>query len=740
MRTRIVIKRLLVLLLALLLVSSASAQDAPIPPVDALALAADYRGYDGAPVVPGLPDTLAVGDVTSFWVAVSGSDAPVLISATLAAVTPRSYVWLADGVERGQANFSQVGEQIASLWETLRLRANYIERAPLPVEGDVSAFVDRTDLLPAPDADGDPRLHILYGRDLREDFYFNLSDSLPAAVAPSDQTNARELLYVNTTTFAGVPLDDGIYVIGMLRALYNFVMHYNVPNQAPWLTETMGNSVLQQLQNTTVATGEIDGYFSNVETTSPIRASTFANRAATNGAQGLFLSYLTQRYGGDVYRDLFLAEGQGWTPVDTVLARRGIIDPVTALPVTALDVFADFTVANLVNAGFGDGRYQHTAVVIGQNQFPRFRQVTALPDAVDNAQVAQFGAAYTLFGTREATSVRVTFDGGSAARRLPMEREGAEPFWWSGRGAGRRTLTTALDLLGVNPPSLTFDAWYSLADGWNYTYVSVSTDNGATWTIVTPEYAGEIAGDGVRMRNPFGAAYGDGLTGISNPAGAQPFPIVGVVIQGDGVTLGEVSPGGPADLAGIEPGDVVLGYEGQRWQSAPDIIGMLTQYAPGDTLTLLIQRGERELEIPIILGAHPTRIRQPEPRWLPFRVDLSAFRNQPVLVRLDTVMLPGRDDHGIAIANLAIGDRALEWAADGFQEVTNAIEQRWLVQAVTTGTRTTPARVRPLIRADGFAGEWTIDLRAGEALIMIVSAVSADAADVGTYSLSLAQN
>lgn len=734
------IKRLLILLCALLLVPAVSAQDALPLPVDPLALAADYRGYDGAPIIPDLPDTLAVGDVETFWVAVSGSDAPVQIRATLAAITPRSYVWLADGVERGRADFSRVGEQIGSLLETLRLRANYFPRAPLPIEGDISSFVDRTDLLPIPDADSDARLHILYGRDLREDFYFNPINSLPTVIAPSEQTNARELLYVNTTTFTGVPLDDGIYVIGMLRALYNFVMHYNVPGQAPWLTETMGNSVLLQLQNATVAMGEIDGYFSNIETTSPIRASTFANRAAVNGAQGLFLSYLTQRYGGDVYRDLFLAEGDGWTPVDTVLARHGIIDPVSALPVTALDVFADFTIANLVNAGFGDGRYQHTGITIGQNQFPRFRQVTALPDAAVNAQVAQFGAAYTLFGTRAGGSVRVAFDGGSAARRLPMQRDAGDSFWWSGRGAGRRTLTTSLDLIGVNPPVLTFDAWYSLADGWNYTYISASADGGATWTILTPEYAGDLAGDGLRLRSPFGAAYGDGLTGISNPAGAQPFPIVGVVIQGDGVTLGEVSPGGPADLAGIEPGDVVLGYEGQRWQSAPDIIGLLTQYAPGDTLNLLIQRGERELEIPILLGAHPTRVRQPEPRWLPFRVDLSAYRNRPVMVRIDTVMLPGRDDHGFAVDNLAIGDRALAWEAVGFQEVTNAVEQRWLLQAVTTGTGTTPTRVRPLIRADRFAGEWVFDLAAGEALIVVVSAVSADAADMGTYSLRLTQN
>jgi hypothetical protein len=80
-----VIKRLLPMLLILLLAPvSAGAQDTPLMR-DLRALAADYRGYDGAPIVPDLPETLAVGDRASFWIAASAAPARQLFPARAAA-------------------------------------------------------------------------------------------------------------------------------------------------------------------------------------------------------------------------------------------------------------------------------------------------------------------------------------------------------------------------------------------------------------------------------------------------------------------------------------------------------------------------------------------------------------------------------------------------------------------------------------------------------------------------------
>lgn len=46
------------------------------------------------------------------------------------------------------------------------------------------------------------------------------------------------------------------------------------------------------------------------------------------------------------------------------------------------------------------------------------------------------------------------------------------------------TLNTPLNLAGIPNPTLTFWSWLDLETGWDYAYVEVSTDGGATWTIV----------------------------------------------------------------------------------------------------------------------------------------------------------------------------------------------------------------------------------------------------------------
>jgi len=718
---------------------------------DPAVLASDYRGYDGAISVPPLPDTYAVGDTGEFWVATTTSPTPVRVSATLAAVALDAYVWIEDGVNAGDAALGTVAEQVGSLWSTLRLRANYVQRAPLPVQGDASSFVDLTDLLPVPDVDGDPRLHILYARDLREDFGYNPADSLLAPLAPTEASNTREILYINTTPFAGVGLDDGLYVYGMIRALYTLTITYNVPEQAAWLTEALSSNVIQQIQEVALAPADIDSYFSAPDTTTFLRPSTFANRGAVNAAQQMFLGYLVQQYGAETFRTLFLAPGLGLSAVEAALAAGNFTDPTTGAPVTARDLFADFVVANVINAPIGDGRYVHSVTTLAQGQFPRLNRAETLPFTAENAAVAQFGATYTLYLTGDAPeTIAVAFDGAATTPRLSMADQASDDaFYWSGVGAdARRTLTRSFDLADTESPELTFSAWYDLSDGWNYTYVSVSADGGATWDILTPEYAGASTNTaGIAPRNPHGVAYGAGFTGISNPAGAQPFPIIGVVIQGDGFTLGEVSPGGPADQAGILPGDLVIGYDSAEWERTPDIIGLLTRYNPGDTLNLTIQRGGERLDVPVVLGAHPTRIRQPEPMWLPYRVDLSAYAGGAILLRFDMVTLPGRTDHGVAIDDIAIdvieyADSApsdTDWTFNGWTRTTNTVPQSWLVQAITIGAEDTPARVRRLLdwESDAASGAWTLDVAAGEALLVIVSAVGEETDATGRYNLSI---
>jgi hypothetical protein len=82
-------------------------------------------------------------------------------------------------------------------------------------------------------------------------------------------------------------------------------------------------------------------------------------------------------------------------------------------------------------------------------------------------------------------------------------------MWWSNRAdLSDSTLTRAVDLTGVSSATLNFWTWYYIEDRWDYGYVMVSTDGGATWTPFT---TGRTTSD-----DPHGNAYGPGYTGQSN--------------------------------------------------------------------------------------------------------------------------------------------------------------------------------------------------------------------------------
>ncbi len=63
----------------------------------------------------------------------------------------------------------------------------------------------------------------------------------------------------------------------------------------------------------------------------------------------------------------------------------------------------------------------------------------------------------------------------------------------------------------------------------------------------------------------------------------------------------EVEPGSGADEAGIEPGDVVLEVDGQRIDFDTPFIEVLFDHEPGDTVEVLIQRGDEQITVDVTL-------------------------------------------------------------------------------------------------------------------------------------------
>ena len=68
-------------------------------------------------------------------------------------------------------------------------------------------------------------------------------------------------------------------------------------------------------------------------------------------------------------------------------------------------------------------------------------------------------------------------------------------------------MTASLDLRGSSNPTLSYETWYDIEDGWDYVYVAASLDGGAKWSI--------LDAPGTTAKDPFGKNFGVGYTGKS---------------------------------------------------------------------------------------------------------------------------------------------------------------------------------------------------------------------------------
>ena len=76
----------------------------------------------------------------------------------------------------------------------------------------------------------------------------------------------------------------------------------------------------------------------------------------------------------------------------------------------------------------------------------------------------------------------------------------------------------------------------------------------------------------------------------------------------NGQTNPAIVPGGPADAAGIKSGDIIVTIEGQKIDTEHPLDSVLTQFAPGRTVTVGLLRGGQQVEAKVTLGTRPAGI------------------------------------------------------------------------------------------------------------------------------------
>ena len=95
--------------------------------------------------------------------------------------------------------------------------------------------------------------------------------------------------------------------------------------------------------------------------------------------------------------------------------------------------------------------------------------------------------------------------------------------------------------------------------------------------------------------------------------GQATYPVIGVLLDsrytGEGVQVSTepqngqppVTPAGPADRAGIQPGDVIVAIDARPVTEADELIVSIRAKAPGDSVTLTVRTGQEERDVRVVL-------------------------------------------------------------------------------------------------------------------------------------------
>jgi immune inhibitor A len=474
---------------------------------------------------PTTPADEQVGDERKFWVINASQNGYHRIRARLDYVTPLLYVYVQDGATVDGLGLKNAADQFeATLYAT-----------------DRANFGNQWSLGPNHDA----HITLLNVRGLGPiGGYFSSNDEYPSAISPF--SNDRQILYLNLS--GGATPGSPLYNTTLAHEFQHMIHWWARPGDPSWVNE--GMSMLAQYINGLSTQGDERAWLNAPQT--PL-VNGWTDDAGANiaryGAAYAFMDYLYERYGGAGFLRAFMASSdQVPQAFDSALAHQHSRDHFD-------DAYARFVLAALLNdPALAHGAYSFAA-------FPGERAkltgtITTFPYASAQEALPQYGAAYYDVRPQDGQvgprTLTINFAGAPTTSILPNSPyAGATPSdaeWWSNSGDNMdTTLTRTLDLTAANltptphpsgdptagagatptatpgatptplptatpnpqpaPVIMTFQAWYSLEQNFDYAYVEVSTDNGVTWNALPATTS--------TNSDPNGKNLGHGMTGVS---------------------------------------------------------------------------------------------------------------------------------------------------------------------------------------------------------------------------------
>lgn len=443
--------------------TAVAAPFSPILPRDMAALTAELRGLAAEPIPP---DGHAVGDLAPFWYKDLANGRNEQISARLVYRSADLNMWM------------QAGARVQD--EAVIAAGQFIANAILPTNRAIFGHE-----LGAAPTEGH-RVNVLHLKELRGPgiAYFSAADQFSTAVNP--YSNQRPMLYVSLKAAA---VGSDRYFATIAHELQHMSLWHADRNEDAWASEGLSELAVH-LHG--YATGREQTYASKPDVHLTDLQHDPAVINSHYAAAFLFTAYYHDRFGETAVRTLVQQPENGAAGFSAALAAME-----TGL--TFDDLFADWLVANYLSGiGRGQGIYSYETVTLPP------LQTSSAP--ADETTVSQFGADFLyLTGT---TPVTLVFTGTQQVGTIATAPYSGSYFWVSHPAdESDMRLTRAFDLTGLGTATLSFWTWYDIEEGWDYGYVAVSTDGGASWTLLETNSTTDD--------NPHGNAFGPGFTGSS---------------------------------------------------------------------------------------------------------------------------------------------------------------------------------------------------------------------------------
>ena len=128
--------------------------------------------------------------------------------------------------------------------------------------------------------------------------------------------------------------------------------------------------------------------------------------------------------------------------------------------------------------------------------------------------------------------------------------------------------------------------------------------NSAIATLA-PSFSGEVGSIGLGFAIPINSARRIAEEIIAT--GDSSTPIIGVTLDttftDGGSRISEITPGGPADAAGLRSGDIITALQGRDTSDSTELVVAIRSFAPGETVQVTFVRGGQTRTVNLVLGA-----------------------------------------------------------------------------------------------------------------------------------------